>query len=61
MPKTERLYDVIAVRYDDGSKRLIAENKTRRNAEAIEEMAVIRRGVEEEYFDVVPAGTIPRP
>jgi hypothetical protein len=55
---SEELFDVVAVRLDDpNQRRLIAERKTERNAEAIVMMAVARRGVEEEFFDVVPHGT----
>lgn len=48
--------DVIAVNFDSRKVRLIAENKTERNAEAIVMMAVGRRGVDEEYFDTVEHG-----
>ena len=34
----------------------IAENKPKRTAEKIEEMAVIRRGVEDSFYVVVEAG-----
>lgn len=47
----EPLYDVIAVETD--AERLMAQNKDRRNAEAIMNFAVMRRGVEGEYFKVV--------
>ena len=49
-------YDVIAVSLKDNSTRVISTNKSLRNAEAIRDMAVIRRGVEEEFFVEVPAG-----
>lgn len=52
----EKLYDVIAVGLTSGKVRLIAEGKTKRNAEAIVSMAVMRRGVEEEFFAEVEAG-----
>ena len=39
--------DVIAVNMETHKVRLIAENKTERNADAIEMMAVQRRGVDE--------------
>lgn len=48
--------DVIAVNMQTNLVRLIAENKTERNAEAIEMMAVGRRGVEEEFFATVDHG-----
>ena len=52
--KTMTLYNVIAVNIDTGKERIIAENKTRRNAEAIIKMAVYRRGVEDEFFKKEP-------
>lgn len=51
------LFDVVAISIDDSTVRLIAESKTLRNAEAIVSMAVMRRGVDEEFFAEVPAGT----
>lgn len=48
------LFNVYAVSLKDGSRRLMAENKTERNAEAIVTMAVIRRGVEDEIFVTEP-------
>ena len=51
------MFDVIAVNLTTGKKRHIATDKTERNAEAIVEMAVMRRGVDEEFFTTVPAGT----
>lgn len=51
------LLDVVAVNMDTKRVRLMAEGKTERNAEAIVEMAVIRRGCEEEFFTTVPAGS----
>ena len=49
-------FDVIAVNLETVRVRLIAEDKTERNADAIENMAVMRRGVEEEFFVTVPHG-----
>ena len=40
----------------DNTVRLIAEGKTLRNAEAIVNMAVMRRGVETEFFSEVSSG-----
>lgn len=54
----EKLFDVIAVNIATGKERLIAEKKTERNAEAIINMAVMRRGVETEFFKTVTTGTI---
>lgn len=53
----ENLFDVVAVNISTGKERIIERNKTERNAEAIVSMAVMRRGVEEEFFKTVPAGT----
>ena len=50
------LFDVVAVNLHTNSVRLIAQKKNRRNAEAIVQMAVMRRGVEEEFFCEVSAG-----
>ena len=48
------LSDVVAVNIATGAHRLIAEGKTERNADAIVSMAVMRRGVDDEFFKVVP-------
>lgn len=53
----EKLYDVLAVNFSTAIIRLLAEQKTYRNAEAIVSMAVMRRGVEEEFFVKVKSGT----
>lgn len=52
------MFDVVAVNIETNKVRLIAENKSERNAEAIETMAIMRRGAEEEFFAVVPNGTL---
>lgn len=54
---SEKLYDVVAVNIKTGAVRLIAQGETNRNADAIESMAVMRRGVKEEFFSVVTANT----
>lgn len=53
---TEQLFDVVAVNIETGAERFIAQNKTERDAEAIVKMAVIRRGVDVEFFKARPAG-----
>jgi hypothetical protein len=53
MTKTT-LFDVEAVNIKTGEVRKLAENKTRENAEAIVKMAVMRRGVDEEFYREVP-------
>jgi hypothetical protein len=54
---TDKLFDVIAVRFDTKTVRLIAEKKTERNADAIEMMALSRRGCEDEFFTTIQAGS----
>lgn len=49
-------FDVLAVNLTTRKVRLMAQDKNERDAEAIVEMAVIRRGVEEEFYTTVPAG-----
>ena len=49
-----RLFDVQAIRIDNGNVRLIAEKETEEEAEAIMHMAICRRGVDVEFFKVVP-------
>ena len=50
------MFDVIAVNMETHKVRLIGENKTERNADAIEMMAVERLGCDEEFFTKVRAG-----
>ena len=52
----QKLFNVVAVNIKTKQERIIAENKTERNAEAIVNMAVMRRGVEEEFFKTVLVG-----
>jgi hypothetical protein len=59
----EQLYDVVAVSIvnTDPARpyktvRLIAKEKDWRIADAIETMAIARRGVGEEFFAIVPHG-----
>ena len=49
----EKLFNVVAVDLETGAERVLAENKTERNADAIVTMAVMRRGVENEFFKAV--------
>lgn len=53
---TPTLYDVVAIENHSGRVRRIAEGKTEDNAEAIVKMAVMRRGLDEEFFAPVKAG-----
>jgi len=50
----ERLFNVVAVNIKTGKERILAEGKTERNAEAIVAMAVMRRGVDEEFYKSIP-------
>jgi hypothetical protein len=50
------LYDVVAVDMKTNKVRLLAENKTERNADAVVNMAVARMGCDEELFAPVAAG-----
>jgi hypothetical protein len=50
-------YDVVAVDIESGVVRIIAHAKDEENAEAIVKMAVMRRGVDEEFFSAVPEAT----
>ena len=52
-----RLFDVLAVDLITRKVRFIGEGKTLKNAEAIVTMAVMRRGVEDEFFVEVAADT----
>ena len=50
------LYDVVAVNLRTKIVRVMGEGKTLPNAEAYRDMAVMRRGVTEEFYVEVPAG-----
>lgn len=50
------MFDVISVNLQTHRVRVLGENKTERNADAIEMMAVARLGTEEEFFTKVPSG-----
>lgn len=51
---TPHLWDVVAENIKTGERRFLANGKTEANADAISNMAVLRRGVEEEFYIVVP-------
>lgn len=54
---SERLYDVVAVDLDTAKvSALFGERKSRAAAEAIVEMAVMRRGVDTQFYAEVPTG-----
>ena len=50
-------YDVVGVTIETGHVRIISGNLDKRNAEAVMEMAVMRRGVEREFFSLTEADT----
>ena len=53
-----RLYDVVEVSLDTRTVRLMTDTpKTARNADAIERIALMRRGNDSNFFATVPAGT----
>lgn len=52
--KTTKLFDVEAVNIQTGERRKLAEKKSKDNAAAIIYMAVMRRGLDEEFFTAVP-------
>lgn len=53
---TDKLYDVVAVSIATGKVvSLYGESKTAKNAEAIINMAVMRQGVNENFYAEVPA------
>lgn len=53
------MFDVVEVQIKaPHTVRVIATNKSERNAEAIISMAIMRRGVEHHFFKTVPAGTM---
>lgn len=52
----EQLFDAIAVNHETRKVRLFGERKTKDNAGAISSMAVMRRGLDEEFYTEVPTG-----
>lgn len=52
----DRLYDVVAVNIATSIVRVMGTGKTKPNAEAYVAMAVMRRGVEVEFYSGVPVG-----
>lgn len=49
-----RLYDVLAVNIETGASRVIASGKRETDADAIVAMAVMRHGVDAEFFKTIP-------
>lgn len=58
---SEHLYDVIAVDIKTGAERVMSHGKSLANAEAFIEIAVRRRGVDEEFYKAVPAASAQEP
>jgi len=56
-PNTTDLRDVVAINIKTGARRLIAEGKTRENADAYMMMAIARRGLDTEFYKTVPHGS----
>ena len=54
---SEHLWDAIAVNIETSKVRIFGAGESKTNAEAISEMAVMRRGCDEEFYTEVPAGT----
>ena len=50
------LFDVIEVDFETHKVRVLETGKSERNAEAVVQMAVMRRGVERSFFTTAPAG-----
>lgn len=56
---SEQLFDVIAVDMKTGlADAMMGKSKTARNAEAIEAMAVMQRGLDTHFYVTVPTGTL---
>lgn len=53
-PQITDLFDVVAVNIKTGDKRSMATDKTEANAEAVVKDAVMRRGVQEEFYMMIP-------
>lgn len=54
--KSNHLWDTLAVNIKTNKCRLFGERKDKPNADAIMKMAIMRRGCDEEFYVVVPAG-----
>ena len=50
------MYDVIAVSMTTHKVRLLGKNKNKRNADALEMIAVVKLGCNEEFFTKAPVG-----
>lgn len=52
-----KLFDVVAVNMATYKVRLLSEDKSEESAEAIIKMAIMRRGVDTEFYAAVQAGS----
>ena len=52
----DKLYDIVGVNIKTGTVRIMAREKTHENADEFVKMAVMRRGVDEEFFSEVIHG-----
>lgn len=50
------MLDVLAVNMETHAVKVLASNLTERNADAVERLAVMRRGVETDFYTTAPAG-----
>lgn len=57
MKDSDKLFDVIAVDIKTKAVRIMAADMEIDNAEAFVSMAVVRRGVDKEFFAPRPAGS----
>ena len=51
---TPELFSVYAVNIATKERRIMASDKTKDNAEAFVKIAIARRGVDEEFYVIVP-------
>jgi len=54
---SETLFDVVAINVETQAVRMLAESKTKPNAEAIVNMAIARRGLDVEFYSEVAASS----
>lgn len=52
-------FNVVAINIQTGARRLLVENHTEQDAEACVKMAIMRRGVDEEFYISEPVGQSP--
>lgn len=57
MKESTHLWDAIAVNLKTRKVRIFGTNETKDNAEAISTITVMRRGLDEEFYTEVEAGT----